>query len=98
MPNTYTILLPVVCLWVSCVLQEATGYTAAMFSLLTTGRVREAVALASKHRDHRLASLIAQGGWGNPTLMNMCREQLSEWERQNVRDSVQYILYYDTLL
>ena len=55
-----------------------------MFPLLTSGRVREAVALASKHRDHRLASLVAQGGWGNPALMNMCREQLSEWEGQKV--------------
>ena len=51
------------------------------------------MALASKHRDHRLASLIAQGGWGNPALMNLCREQLSEWERQNVSQCVSLHTY-----
>ena len=80
------------CCFVPCglsgVLQEESGYIGAVFSFLSCGRVREAVALASKHRDHRLASLIAQGGWGNPALMNLCREQLSEWERQNVSQCI----------
>ena len=89
--------LQVACYVVPCglagVLQEETGYIGAVFSFLSCGRVREAVALASKHRDHRLASLIAQGGWGNPALMNLCREQLSEWERQNVSQCVSLHTY-----
>lgn len=90
----------VACCVVPCglagVLQEETGYVGAVFSFLSCGRVREAMALASKHRDHRLASLIAQGGWGNPALMNLCREQLSEWERQNVSRCVLITTYVHT--
>ena len=46
--------------------------------------VSEAATLAVEHRDYHLATLIAQGGWGNPVLTDNIRDQLSEWEGQKV--------------
>ena len=56
----------------------------AVFVLLLCGNVKEAVSICLENKDYRLATLIAQGGWGNPSLMNHCREQLSEWETLKV--------------
>jgi nuclear pore complex protein Nup98-Nup96 len=60
--------------------QTSGGAMDAVFALLLCGNVKEAVSICLKNKDYRLATLIAQGGWGNPSLMNHCREQLSEWE------------------
>ena len=64
---------------------QSGGAVDAAFTFLTCGNVKEAISLCLKNKDYRLATLMAQGGWGNPSLMNHCREQLSEWEGMKVR-------------
>ena len=55
-----------------------------LFNLLAQFSLSDACSIAQKHKDNKLALLIAQAASGNLGNRLLLRQQLSDWDRMEV--------------